>query len=153
MSPAKRQVLCALIACLCVMLLAAGCSKPKALPAGWPIPQLTLPPQAELVQVISLPGSKSAPVAVASYTTIFIDPLPPEQVVADVEGKLKPLGYLRAPSRMVPAQTMHIYYSPDGKMQVLLDCQAAGQSGGRYSLDILVSTPPLLELTRDATPI
>jgi len=145
------QLLC-ITACACLIPL-SGCAKPQALPKDWPIPQLTLPQGAKLVQVVALPGTERERVSVASYTAIFEDALPPEGVIADVEGKLKPLGYLRASSRVEPAPKARVYLNPDGQTQVLLDCQSGGPTGGRYSINITVVSPPMQELTRDATPL
>ena len=111
---------------ICMLLVCSSCSKPvpQELPADWPIPELTLPegsvitrPVAQIHEMpVTLPGR--------SWMVFFDNPGTFAEVAAEIESGLAQAGYGMILAGSAPFDsevTLRWYYSPDGKIEVVLD--------------------------------
>jgi hypothetical protein len=130
----------------------AGCAKgPYSLPADWPMPQLTLPPNSTIA-VRPVAMHKLSPSWPDEDWLIYFDcPSTLQTVVDHVEQCLKPLNYsefyLDNPRIGNTRDAMRQYYSPDRLTKVVVERGTKGAGipqkfASDYTLSITISTSP-----------
>jgi len=148
---AGKSVFVAGIAALWGLALISGCSGPKTLPKDWPVPELTLPERSKIIEAYKRPNPPGSLIAAVNYTVVFQCSMRPQQVIDDVEGKLRPLRYMRAASRLEPSKDARLYLALDKRTQVLLNTKPPRPTFGKYMLIITVNAQ-VTDVSHDATP-
>lgn len=132
---------CAAVMLAVLALLAGGCARPR-MPAGWPLPELTLPPQSVVCEVLA---------AERSWGVEFKCRGGKQAVREHIEGRLRAMGYRK---RDVGRRSDYFaYLAQDGMLEVTLtfieNAAQTRQFDNRvpdFSLDVVSLYEPSPEL-------